>query len=116
MNLPPNFFEELHKQFVIPVIRETDADKLETLALELISKGSKILELTLMTDSAFSVIKKLSAKNDLIIGAGTVLTEELAKRAIDHGAKFIVTPGFTHSVQKVAEQNKIPFVPGVLTP
>lgn len=111
-----SFYNDLHKQFVIPVLRETDAAKLEAAALELASKGNKILELTLMSDAVFAVIKKLSAKGDLVIGAGTVLNEDLAKKAIDHGAKFLVTPGFTHSVQKTAELAKIPFIPGVLTP
>lgn len=111
-----NFYEQLQKQFVIPVLRETDGSKLEALALDLAAKGSKILELTLMSDAGITVIKKLSSRSDLIIGAGTVLNEDLAKKAVDSGAKFIVTPGFTHSVQKVSEQNKIPFIPGVLTP
>ncbi len=108
--------EGLHTQFAIPVIRETRASHLEGIANALADGGMKILEITLMSDNAFEVIKKLSQNKELTIAAGTVLTSDQAKKAIDAGAKFLVSPGLNLEAVQVAKQHSIPFIPGVITP
>lgn len=106
---------ELSKQFIIPVVRETDAGALERLAMALADGGLKILEITLMSDGAYQVIENLT-KRGLTIGAGTVLNVYQAKGAIDAGAKFLVSPGLNADVVKTAQSVKTPIYPGVLTP
>lgn len=99
------------KQFVIPVIRENDASKLESICLALADGGMNVLEVTLMSEAALHVIKKLSGK--LVLGAGTVLTPEQAEKAKDVGAQFLVSPGLN---LEAVEATDLPFFPGVLTP
>ena len=111
-----NLLEQFKEQFAIPVIRETREEHLESLCKTIADGGLKILEVTLMSDVAYSVIKKLSCDNDLVIGAGTVTTVDEAKRSIDAGAKFLVSPGLPIEAVKYAQKNSIPFYPGVLTP
>jgi 2-dehydro-3-deoxyphosphogluconate aldolase/(4S)-4-hydroxy-2-oxoglutarate aldolase len=107
---------QLHEQFIIPVIRATTADDLESVCLALAQGGLKILEITLMNDDAFAVINKLAKQNELIIGAGTVLTSLQATKAIDAGAQFLVSPGLNIESLAIARANNIAFFPGVLTP
>lgn len=111
-----SILDEIHKQFSIPVLRETDEEKLYGLAKALVEGGLKVLEITLMSESAFKVIKRLSTDNDIIVGAGTVLNQEQARKAMDAGAKFLVSPGLNEGAVVFARNNNIPFIPGVLTP
>ncbi len=108
--------EKLHEQYVIPVLRETDEEKLYALAKTLAEGGLKVLEVTLMSESALKVIKRLSSDKDLIIGAGTVLDQTSAKKAMEAGARFLVSPGLNEGAVVFARNNSIPFIPGVMTP
>ncbi len=111
-----NVFEKLSSQYAIPVIRETDEEKLYSLGKSLAEGGLKVLEVTLMSESALKVIKRLATDKDLTIGAGTVLNEEMAKKAMDAGAKILVSPGLNEGAVVFARMNNIPFIPGVMTP
>jgi 2-dehydro-3-deoxyphosphogluconate aldolase/(4S)-4-hydroxy-2-oxoglutarate aldolase len=106
----------MQKQFAIPVIRENDAAALEATCMALADGGLTILEITLMHESAYEVIKKLSKEKDLIIGAGTVLNAQQSVRAIDCGAQFLVSPGLNKESVAAAMAQSMPFFPGVLTP
>jgi 2-dehydro-3-deoxyphosphogluconate aldolase/(4S)-4-hydroxy-2-oxoglutarate aldolase len=79
----------------------------------------KFIEVPLNTENAVSALKNLCKKGEkkgLIVGAGTVLTEQDLQIAFDCGAKFIVAPGINPAVvQKCVEKN-IPCIPGALTP
>ena len=55
-------------------------------------------------------------KNDLYVGAGTVITLQQCKDAVEAGAKFIVSPSFSHEVAAFCREREIPYCPGVLTP
>lgn len=108
--------EKLSGQYVIPVIRETDEEKLYSLAKSLAEGGLNVLEVTLMSESALKVIKRLSEDKDLIIGAGTVLDQAAAEKAMEAGAKFLVSPGLNEGAVVFARNHNIPFIPGVMTP
>ncbi len=110
------YLKDFEDQYVIPVIRHTKEDELYKLCLALAEGGLKVLEVTLMSEAAFSVIKKLSERNDLIIGAGTVLNKDHASRAIASGAKFLVSPGLDEESINYSQSQNIPFIPGVITP
>jgi 2-dehydro-3-deoxyphosphogluconate aldolase/(4S)-4-hydroxy-2-oxoglutarate aldolase len=99
------------KQFIIPVIRENDASTLENICLALADGGLLVQEITLMSEAALQVIKKLSGR--LTLGAGTVLTPEQAVKAKEAGARFLVSPGL--NIEAI-EATDLPFFPGVLTP
>lgn len=107
---------EITKQFVIPVLRHSVGEALLQTAQALANGGLRVIEVTLMNDEAYKVIETLSKDPTLLIGAGTVLNEQDARRAIDAGAKFLVSPGLDENSVIYALKRNIPFIPGVLTP
>lgn len=108
--------DHFNKQFVIPVIREQDEKDLENICEALSDGGLSVLEVTLMSEAAYRVIEKISKKSQLIVGAGTVLSDIQAQKAIDCGAQFLVSPGLNTNAVEVAQKNKMLFIPGVMTP
>lgn len=108
--------ELIHQQYTIPVIRETDEEKLYSLGKTLAEGGLTVLEVTLMSENAYNVIRRLSSESGLTIGAGTVLNQDMAKKAMEAGAKFLVSPGLNEGAVVFARNNNIPFIPGVMTP
>lgn len=80
--------------------------------------GIKILEITMTVPGAVDIIKELSEiyrKDDVIIGAGTVLDSETARACILAGAQFIVSPSFNADTVKLCNRYRIPVMPGVMT-
>jgi 2-dehydro-3-deoxyphosphogluconate aldolase/(4S)-4-hydroxy-2-oxoglutarate aldolase len=87
-----SFASQLRAAPLIPVLTIADLDKAEGLALALQAGGLKNLEVTLRTPVALEAIA-LAAAPDLLIGAGTVLSEGDVEACFKVGADFIVTPG-----------------------
>ena len=84
---------------IIPVVVLNDARDAEPLAKALIDGGLPCAEVTFRTDAAEGSIAIMTKKYpELFVGAGTVLTTEQADRAIDAGARFIVSPGLNPEV------------------
>jgi 2-dehydro-3-deoxyphosphogluconate aldolase/(4S)-4-hydroxy-2-oxoglutarate aldolase len=61
-------------------------------------------------------VKRLEKTKGLLVGAGTVLSVEQVKQAVDSGAKFIVSPGLNAKVVGYCIENRIPIIPGICTP
>jgi 2-dehydro-3-deoxyphosphogluconate aldolase/(4S)-4-hydroxy-2-oxoglutarate aldolase len=101
---------------LIPIIVTDDPECATPLADALLAGGLPCAEVTFRTAAAAGTIKNLAALPDLLVGAGTVLTIDQAKQAIDAGARFIVTPGFDADVVDYCRSNGIPIAPGVCTP
>ena len=101
---------------VIPVIViEREADALP-LARALLAGGVRVLEITLRTPAALPAIEAIArALPDAIVGAGTVLNAEDARRAQEAGAVFAVSPGYTHAVGAACRALGLPLLPGVAT-
>lgn len=79
--------------------------------------GINAIEITMRTPAALGAIEKVAlACPDEIVGAGTVLNLEAEKRCLDHGAKFIVSPGFSAEMADYSAKNNIPYLPGCVTP
>ena len=102
---------------VIGIVRGTDADAALRTVCTLFEEGIAVVEVSLNTPDAASVISK--ARNtlgpDATLGAGTVITSDDAARAADAGASFIVTPGLGAGVTKALDRG-LPVVGGALTP
>ena len=91
--------KKLGKLGIVPVVVLNSADDALPLAEALVKGGLPCAEVTFRTAAAEESIRKMAkAFPEMIIGAGTVLTCEQADRAIDAGAKFIVSPGFNPKV------------------
>lgn len=102
---------------VIPVVSLERVESAIPLAEALLSGGLPCAEITFRTAAAEAAIRAVSkAFPEILLGAGTVLTEAQIERAVAAGAKFIVSPGFSASVVNFCQERHIPVFPGVCTP
>lgn len=102
---------------IIPVVVLNDAKDAEPLGNALMKGGLPAAEVTFRTDAAEESIRIMASKfPDMLVGAGTVLSVDQVKRAVNAGAKFIVSPGFDPAVVKYCVDNDIPVCPGTATP
>jgi len=109
--------KKLGKLGIVPVVVLNSADDALPLAEALVRGGLPCAEVTFRTAAAEESIRRMAkAFPDMIIGAGTVLTCEQADRAIDAGAKFIVSPGFNPKVTEYVLKKGVPMTPGICTP
>ena len=102
---------------IVPVVVLNDVKNAVPLAQSLINGGLPCAEVTFRTEAAQQSIAEIS-KNfpQLFVGAGTVLTTEQVDRAVDAGAKFIVSPGFNPKVVEYCIKKGYPVTPGIMTP
>lgn len=109
--------EQIQKIGIIPVVVLNDANDAQPLANALCEGGLPCAEVTFRTSAAEESIRIMSENfPQMLIGAGTVLTTEQVDRAIDAGAKFIVSPGFNPTVVKYCVDKGIPITPGTSCP
>ena len=111
-----NVLEQIGRLKVVPVVALKDAENAAPLGEALARGGLPIAEITFRTAAAESAIRTLAKQADLLVGAGTVLNPDTAKRAVDAGAKFIVSPGFNPKVVRWCLDNRLPVTPGTATP
>jgi 2-dehydro-3-deoxyphosphogluconate aldolase/(4S)-4-hydroxy-2-oxoglutarate aldolase len=108
---------ELKKIGVIPVIKIDDVDKAVPLAKALIAGGIPCAEVTFRTAQGEEAMKRINSEvPGILLGAGTVLTTEQVDKAVNAGAKFIVSPGLNPKVASYCVQKGIPITPGCSTP
>jgi 2-dehydro-3-deoxyphosphogluconate aldolase/(4S)-4-hydroxy-2-oxoglutarate aldolase len=109
---------KFRKKPLMGIMRGVKTDDIEPLAEAAISAGLETIEITMNTDNAPTLIRSMvrAAKGRLAIGAGTVLTMEDLKAALDAGATFIVMPVLIRDVAEICVKNKIPVFPGALSP
>ena len=103
---------------VVPVVRA--ASKREALiAVEAVTAGGiPIVEITMTVPGAIDVIRELVKSNlsEVLIGAGTVLDAETARRCRDAGAEFLVSPALNIETIEFAAREKMLMMAGALTP
>jgi 2-dehydro-3-deoxyphosphogluconate aldolase/(4S)-4-hydroxy-2-oxoglutarate aldolase len=102
---------------VVPVVKIERAEQAEKLAEALQAGGLPCAEITFRTAAAEEAISRIArASPNVIVGAGTVIGAEQAKRAAGAGARFIVSPGFEEKVVDWCQAHKMPVMPGIATP
>lgn len=102
---------------VIPVVVIKDINETEKTLSALRAGGINCAEITFRTACAAEAISLgTSLFPDMNIGAGTVINEEQAIRAVNAGAKFIVSPGLSEKVALYVRKQGIPYYPGCVTP
>jgi 2-dehydro-3-deoxyphosphogluconate aldolase/(4S)-4-hydroxy-2-oxoglutarate aldolase len=106
-------FEDLR---VIPVVTIERAEDAMPLADTLIEGGLSCAEITFRTPAAADAMRIMSKRGDILVGAGTVLTVDQVKIALDAGARFMVSPGFNPKVADYCVRKNIFFTPGICTP
>lgn len=103
---------------IVAVIRAENEEKAEKIAQACIEGGIPAIEVTFTVPRADRVIESLKSKftkDELIVGAGTVLDSETARVAILAGAEYIVSPGFDLETAKLCNRYQIPYMPGCMT-
>ena len=102
---------------IIPSVRLSSAEDAQFAAETVCRAGVPIVEITMTTPGATDVIAYL-AKNlpDMVVGGGTVLDTDMAKRCLDAGAVFLTSPGLVMEVMEFAQRRDVAVLPGALTP
>lgn len=101
---------------IIPVIKIDDAEKAVPLANALKNGGLNVLEVTFRTDCAAQAIAEIkNSVEGVTVIAGTVLSVEKAKQALEAGAEAIVAPGLNPELVKFCTDSGVPVCPGVST-
>ncbi|MEV0726248.1 bifunctional 4-hydroxy-2-oxoglutarate aldolase/2-dehydro-3-deoxy-phosphogluconate aldolase [Micromonospora purpureochromogenes] len=98
---------------ILPVVVLQEARAAAPLGSALIAGGLRSVEVTFRTDAAADAIRLMSNNPDLLVGAGTVLTQAQVDRAVEAGARFVVSPGFSPAVVHHCQALGIPVFPGV---
>ncbi|MGI6069415.1 MAG: bifunctional 4-hydroxy-2-oxoglutarate aldolase/2-dehydro-3-deoxy-phosphogluconate aldolase [Blautia sp.] len=102
---------------IVPVVKLDRVEDAKPLCEALCAGGLPVAEITFRTDAAEESIRTVSkAFPEMLVGAGTVTNVEQAKRALDAGAKFLVSPGFSCKVTEFAVDNDVMIFPGTCTP
>jgi 2-dehydro-3-deoxyphosphogluconate aldolase/(4S)-4-hydroxy-2-oxoglutarate aldolase len=102
---------------ILPAIRVSDPERAYFAAETVYHGGIPLAEITLTVPSALDVIARLTKHlGDAVIGAGTVLDVEMARRCLGAGAVFLTSPGFVPEVVEFALKNDVVVFPGALTP
>src|SRR3989442_5279908 len=87
------------------------------LAMEAAVRGGfRIVEFTLTIPGALDLVEEYSRRKDLIVGAGTILTEDEARSAVKRGAQFLVSPVMDREMIALGLSLDVAFIPGCHTP
>ena len=103
---------------VVPVVRASSSREALIAAEAVCQGGIPIVEITMTVPGAVEVIRELSksSASEVLIGAGTVLDPETARRCLDAGAQFLVSPGLNLPTVELAVREKVLIMAGALTP
>ena len=109
--------EELKKHPVIPVVVIDDAADAVSLAAAILKGGMNVIEITFRTAAAAGAIEQIKkAFPEMLVGAGTVVTKEQARRALDSGVDFGLAPGLNPETVEIFQAHNTLFIPGIMSP
>ena len=102
---------------IVPVVVFNNIKEVDSILQALIDGDVPIAEICYRTECAPACLKKAVLEYpNMLIGAGTIIDKKQCIEAINLGAKFIVSPGFSDEVYEECKKSEIPYIPGVLTP
>ena len=111
-----NLIEELKKHQLMVAVRTETAEDAYNAAVACIEGGIRFIEVTFSVPGADDVIRSLSKDKRAAVGAGTVLSAEDVRKALNAGASYIVSPNFDEDVVKFTKKEGAMSVPGACTP
>lgn len=106
----------MQRHRLVAVVRSKSADEAYTMACAACDAGILFVEITLTVPGALAVIEKLAPRSDLYVGAGTVLSKQDGKQAIEAGARFVVSPTLELDLIPLCHKAKVACFPGAATP
>ncbi|MDI4567863.1 MAG: bifunctional 4-hydroxy-2-oxoglutarate aldolase/2-dehydro-3-deoxy-phosphogluconate aldolase [Mycoplasma sp.] len=112
-----HYLSEIEKNKITVIVRTKSNVLAERVINNSIKAGFKNVEITLTIENAYELIKKMATKYpDVHFGAGTVLTIEDAKRSLEAGANYLVSPILNLDLLKWTIENNVLLIPGVYSP
>lgn len=101
---------------IVPLVGGDDADVAVRTARALHDGGLSVIEVVMRSDGAQRSMEAILEQcEDVVVGAGTVLTLDQAKSVVASGAQFIVSPGLVDAIAEYCLADNIPFYPGTMT-
>jgi len=114
---PEEFVAFLGSERASAILRTDDGDLAVPAMEAALAAGFRVCEYTLTIPGAFECIRETSSRHgNVVVGAGTVLTEDQARKAIDHGARFLVSPIMDPKMIQLACDLDVAIIPGCSTP
>ena len=108
---------ELRRMRIIPLVVIDDPAQAGPLAGALVDGGLPCAEIAFRTGGALEALRRIAAEHpEVLVGAGTVLTEQQVRQAKEAGARFVVSPGINPRVVDCCRDQEIAVYPGVCTP
>ena len=102
---------------IVPAIRVGSSDDALFAAETVYESGIPTAEITMTTPGAIEVISRIARDlPEMIVGAGTVLDVDTARRCVDAGALFLTSTGLVLDVVEFALANDVAVFPGALSP
>ncbi len=110
--------ERMKTAGIIAIMRHTAPALARQTVEALCAGGVSVIEVTMNSAGAGDMLRELAvaSRDDVLLGAGTVLTVVSAEQALGAGARFIVAPNTDRQVIEYCRQRDVPVVPGALTP
>lgn len=110
-------FERFSHAGIVPVVVIDHAADALPAARALLEGGVDVMEITFRTAAAAEAIRAVSdGCPEMLVGAGTVVTLDQCRQAVEAGAQFIVAPGFDEEVVSWCVEKGVPILPGCVTP
>ena len=102
---------------VVPVVVFNSVEEVRPKLAAMVKGGLPIAEITYRTACAGEAIKiAIEEFPEMLVGAGTVINKTQCEEAINLGARFIVSPGFSEEVAAICNEKNIPYLGGCVTP
>lgn len=108
----------IRRSGVLAVVRTRETDRVTPIAEALLEGGLTAIEITTTVPGAVELLRTLSGSlgHRALLGAGTVLDDETARRVIDAGARFIASPIYRPELLRLCHDNDVAVIPGCFTP
>ena len=113
-----NTIDYIEQKKAVAVMRLPEADLFDPVAEALYEGGIRVLEITMTVPDALNQISKAArnAPSDMLIGVGSILNADMAKRAVESGAQFVVSPIMKKEIIDAAKSMGVAVMPGAFTP
>jgi Entner-Doudoroff aldolase len=113
---PAEFLQVLWRERATAILRTDDQQVAANAMQAAVRGGFRSIEFTMTVPGVLELIAEFSERDDLVVGAGTVLTVGQAKAAVDAGATFLVSPVTDEDVIHAASELGVAIIPGTYSP
>jgi len=101
---------------VVPVLRSPTVDAALITARGLRDGGMNVVELTYSTPGVLGAVRELSGDTGMLVGVGTIMTQQQAEDAVDAGARFLVSPVWLPWLPELGRRRGVDVIPAAATP